>query len=544
MRAGTDGRGGGAHPGRDDGFALLAVIMSLTILTLFLLAALAYSLNEMRPARASQDAKAAEQAALAGVDEYLARLNANDNYWKLGNTDTTNAAFTTDGTPIQGTGGSSSTAARYRYHLLSSAASITETGVIRLQVTGMSGTGDTTSKVKRTVTAEMKRSGLLGYVYLTDYEVVDPDLIGYPSSCARHYYATSDVAARPRTGCAEIQWGAGDTVNGPLHSNDALQINGQTNFADPQTETSWPDTNGAAVGTKTWWGTQPAPLTPNAPYYADSVSLPSSNNDLLRSVAPDIDGDSETGPGCYYTGATRIILNGTQMKVLSPSTTRSDTPAGCYTVSTPNQEQTKDIPPVIYVASSSGTCTVGAVGYPASNERYSVGSSSANAWDYGPNYACTRGTVYVSGTSSVPVTISGTDDVVVVGDLTVNSTAGKNIIGLIAGNCVWVWHPIRSGSTSELYSTPRVNTIQAAVLGLRHSFVVQNWWMGSPLGTLNVYGVIAQKFRGPVGTGTATAIVTGYVKNYVYDTRLKYTQPPYFLQASTAPYGVIRLTDG
>ncbi|GAA3637619.1 hypothetical protein GCM10022223_65660 [Kineosporia mesophila] len=527
----------------EQGFALVAVVMSIAVLSAFLLTALAYTLNAQAPSRRDQDAKAAEQAALAGVDEYISRLNANDNYWKLGSTDADNPAFSDDGQTIQGTGGAgNSTAARYQYTLLSLPGQITSTGVIRLRVTGMSGPAGRASTVKRTVLAELNRAGLLNYVYLTDYEVTDPDLAGQSSSCARYYYASGGTPARPRNTCSEIQWGGNDAVKGPLHSNDALQINGAVNFTDPQVETGWPAAATATDG-KTWWGTQSPPLT-NAPQYTGIIPLPESNNDLLKSVTPDVDGDGDVGPGCYYTGATRIILQGKTMKVLSPSTKRSDTPSRCYNTSISGSEQTVTIPPVIYVDSSTASCSVGAVGYPATNEKYTTGTSTAVSWGTSTNYACTRGTAYVSGTANTQVTVSGSDDVVVVGDLKPDATNGTNVVGLIAGNCVWVYHPLKTGTNSNLNSSANVTTVQAAILSLRHSFVVQNWGYGSALGTLNVYGAIAQKFRGPVGTGTATAISTGYSKNYEYDGRLTFTQPPYFLKASNSPFQILTLTDG
>ncbi|GLY30586.1 hypothetical protein [Kineosporia sp. NBRC 101731] len=519
-------------------------MITIAVLSLFLLTALAYTLNATGPARRDQDAKAAEQAALAGVDEYISRLNADDNYWKRGDSDTTNAAFTSAGQPVQGTGGASSTAARYSYSVLSTADETTAAGIIRIRVVGSSGAFANAGTVRRTVTAELKRAGVLNYVYLTDYEVVDPDLTGQSSACANYYYATTDAAARPTSGCSAIQWGANDTVHGPLHSNDALQINGQVNFTELKTETSWPATSGMARGTKTWWGTQSAPLTPNPPRYAASVTLPTSNNELLKSVAPDVDGDGDVGPGCYYTGATRIVLQGTTMKVLSPSTTGSSIPSRCYNTSTPGVEQTLTIPPVVYVDSSTRSCTIGTVGYPAANERYTPGTTNAAAWGSSTNYACTRGTAFVSGTANAQVTVAGADDVVVVGDLKPDATNGTNVIGLIAGNCVWIYHPLRVNTTNNLYASSSVNTVQAAILALRHSFVVQNWANGNALGTLNMYGAIAQKFRGPVGTGSGNVISTGYVKNYVYDPRLTYTQPPYFLNAANAPFQILRVTDG
>ena len=71
--------------------------------------------------------------------------------------------------------------------------------------------------------------------------------------------------------------------------------------------------------------------------------------------------------------------------------------------------------------------------------------------------------------------------------------------------------------------------------------MVDNWFCGASLGTLRVYGAIAQMFRGPVfrvNTGAAASI-TGYpVKDYSYDTKLKYRSPPYFLDPVQAQWRV------
>ncbi len=229
------------------------------------------------------------------------------------------------------------------------------------------------------------------------------------------------------------------------------------------------------------------------------------------------------------------------MKVLSPSTTRSDIPSSCYNRANPKVEQTVAIPPVIHVDPTASSCTLGAVGYPASGEWYSSSKgANAVAWtgaqggdDASVNYHCSRGSVYISGTSSTPVTISAADDVVVVGDLQPDSVAGTNVIGLIAGNCIWIWHPVKSGNVNaNLYSTAPVSTVRAAMLALRHSIVVQNWFSGTQLSDLNITGAMAQKFRGPVG-GTYNGVSRGYGKNYVYDQRVAYSQPRTFSTPTT-----------
>ena len=525
---------------RDDaGVALVAVVGSMAIMMVFLLSALAYVLQNNGPARADQDAKAAVAAAEAGLDEYISRLNTNSNYYQQGNSDTSNPAFTTAGSTIQGTDGK---AARYRYQLLTTPAEIAQNGTIRLQVTGTSSPGNGGRAVSRTLTATLAPRGYLSYIYLSDVEVVDPALDGASSLCGRYYYA----GRSSRTDCSNIQWTGGDTVNGPLHSNDALQINGAVNFTTRKTTSSWPALNVANPPAKSWWGTRNPPLAGYSPTYAPPLPMPENNDKLLREVAPDRDLDASTpaGTGCYYTGATRIVFQGTTMRVLSPSTSASDTPSRCLDVSNRANEQVKPIPPVIYVARSTSSCTTGAIGYPQSGESYTSGTSTATSWGDSPNYHCQQGTAYVRGTVDGQVTVSGVNDVVVTGNLTTeDSGGGSDVVGLIAGNYVWVYHPVRSTGSNILGGSDVVTRIDAAILSIDRSFVVQNWAQGAALGTLNVTGAIAQRFRGPVGTGSGTTISTGYYKNYVYDARLAYLQPPFFLRSDTSPWEVSSLTD-
>jgi hypothetical protein len=91
---------------------------------------------------------------------------------------------------------------------------------------------------------------------------------------------------------------------------------------------------------------------------------------------------------------------------------------------------------------------------------------------------------------------------------------------------------------------PSINSVEidAAIMSLQHSFIVDNYNCGTPRGTLTVKGAIAQKFRGPVGTGGA-AVATGYVKSYSYDDRFRVANPPYFLDPVQSSWRKIRFTE-
>lgn len=599
----TPGRTPGRASGRaEDGVALVTVLGTMAVLTLFLLTTLALVLGQAPKARTDQDAKAALAAAQAGVDEYVARLTANDSYWTTLNADSTNPAFTTAGRAIQGTNGK---AASYRYKVIGTADDIAKKGVIRLQATGISspGTGGTT--VTRTITATLQPKGFLRFIYFSDVEVLDPDLFydktwvtvngssywnqgsygnryryvdvgaGVPASCGTYYYAgrsnpsytasatypvrvadtyngdaiTSTVITSGTVAgfsCLEIQWATGDIVQGPLHSNDALQVGGNPLFTDPVTESSWANPPDAS---RRWWNSgQPLTMSGTTkgywPVYAAPMSMPNGNADLLKYVEPRIDDvTAAAGPGCLYTGQTRIKFNGTTMDVYSPSTTNA--PSRCLDVSNRANVQTKTIPPVIYVNDVGSCATVDSskMLFPMSGE-----------WLGGitTDYTCSRGTVFVQGTVDGQVTVAAKDDVVITGDVKASdNTTGTDMIGLVGGNYVWVYHPVNSSGANLLSSSATPRVVQAAVLSLRHSFIVQNWQYGSALSSssdtsskLNVTGSISQRYRGPVGTGNSSGPVSGYLKNYVYDQRLKNLQPPYFLKPDATPWQVVTVTDG
>ena len=87
-------------------------------------------------------------------------------------------------------------------------------------------------------------------------------------------------------------------------------------------------------------------------------------------------------------------------------------------------------------------------------------------------------------------------------------------------------------------------TIDAAILAIAHSFIVDHYDCGASLGTLTVNGAISQKFRGAVGTISNGSVNTGYSKSYNYDDRLRYQEPPSFFDPVQSAWHVQRETLG
>jgi hypothetical protein len=167
--------------------------------------------------------------------------------------------------------------------------------------------------------------------------------------------------------------------------------------------------------------------------------------------------------------------------------------------------------------------------------------------------------VYVSGTYSKSLTIASSGDIIVrptLNAILANSSTDGNItavsgsdatMGLIADGFVRVGHRVSRQSDGDCIGNasssaePTVNnvTIEAAILSVKHSFVVDNWSCGK-LGILKIKGAITQKYRGIVGTFKNGSVDTGFTKNYWYDDRLKYRSPPYFLAPVDSAWDVVR----
>ena len=186
--------------------------------------------------------------------------------------------------------------------------------------------------VTRTIQATLRRKAFIDYLYFTDYETKDP--AAYDSNddytpaeaqtyCAMRYYEGRDIAGRvdfvgdtDGNSCTEISFATVDTVNGPLHSNDAIRICGDPTFNGNVT-TSWnPATGNKWVNGGGSCGSGPVFSRAGDPKYADPLTMPPSN------VAIKAEADAGLGgAGCLYTGPTAITLNsdGT-MTVVSPGT--------------------------------------------------------------------------------------------------------------------------------------------------------------------------------------------------------------------------------
>jgi hypothetical protein len=384
-----------------------------------------------------------------------------------------------------------------------------DTGTFRIRSTGVS--GDT----KRSIIATMRRKGFIDFLYFTDYETSDPATYDDPDE--QQFASKNCIAYRSSRPdfCDDISFISADHISGPLHTNDDILICGAPKFGRDENDAI--ELNGSSPGYATAPGcSSNAVFAGTTDYPAGTLPMPPSNAELANVAFPSY----------TFSGETKINLQGNTLQVTTSAGT-----------------QTLPYPPngVIYV------------------KNISCASGYLRRQTYEKQPQC--GNVWVSGTYNGDLTIGADNDVIVTEDVQAGSTGV--LLGLIANNFVRVYHPVNFTGTNsctnvndpppddnlvtppnpawgDLPPSPGNIKIEAAILAINHSFIVDNWYCGNPLGTLSVTGAIAQRFRGPVGTHSGTAISSGYLKNYEYNDRLRHREPPSFIDPVEAPWRIAR----
>jgi hypothetical protein len=525
----------------DGGFSLFIVLMVLFVSGMFVAAGYAAANGDLPLSGHSRDRKTTFAAAEAGVNFYQFHLNQDNDYWLK--CTAVNAPNTSELSPVsqEWTGNAAdprnwrsipSSTSQYTIELLPApgkSACVPGDGksmldpvsnVFRIRVTGRP---DATSNLRRSIIATFRRTGFLDFLYFTNYETLDPTAYATTSEVANaNRYCANRPRAQRKTsgwGCTEIQFADQDAVNGPMHTNDTILMCGTPTFGRDAKDRV------TVFGPSPGWEAACNPTTPNfkSPLrlVTKSVDMPPSNDELKKIVLP----------AYHYFGKTTIhfdTANPTKMWVTNTKLNG----ATAKLVDVPSNG-------VVYVDGD-----VNASGVPLA-----CTTKPPTATDYTDSNAC--GNLYVDGTYSSSMTLAAANDIIVkpytvaasgysTGDLV---KANEDVVmGLIANNFVRVYHPC-SSSNGNLAGSMNDVKIDAAILTLQHSFIVDNFRCGNPLNVLKVTGAIAQKYRGPVGMGSPSARAHGYVKDYWYDDRLKYRAPPFFLQPTSSSWNVVRFNE-
>ncbi len=499
-----------------DGVTMIIAMGVMLVTSLLLAATFLATQGDIRLSHTDTAQKEAYYAALAGVQEFEYEMQVNPNYWQ------------TCGEPANKLPQESSSSYKVKIMPAKSAptgttecltsnpfeTAIESTGAaantFRVESVGYAGTSP---KEKHTIVATFKVTGFLNFIYYTNHEDEDPSLYNASPKCAEektYYPETSE--------CELIVFASGDSIEGPMHTNDAPCLyNGTISFG--RSGHTPPDV------VEFYKGLNTSPeCGGTGKYYTATKSYIKKGEGAEWLEPPKSDKSLETYAleEDEFSGVTTLELNGSTNKIMVHN---AALPGGKEEIEWPSNG-------LIWVKAA------GACGYTYKPLK----SDESNETTHETNCA----NVYVSGTYSKPLTIGSGNDVIINGEIYpygqkgVEPPTGTATLGLIANNFVRVYHPCEnntngSGSLQEPW-------IYAAILSTTHSFVVDNYNCGAKLGDLKVYGAIAQNYRGIVGTVNGTTVVTGYNKNYKYDERLAVDEPPYFLSPLNAGWKVSRET--
>ncbi len=499
---------------KTDGFTMIVTLGVMLVAGILLAAAFTAASGDIGLTRKNTAQKQAYYAAIAGVQYYEYQLQTNPDYWEK------------CPEPHGSVKSSEVAAGTYKVKMLT-AKSGEKLGITRCETakpfesviekeTGaasnsfrIESTGEV-EQAKRTLVATFQVTGFLNYVYFTRYETEDPQLY-YPESagCGEKYYSER------KSNCTTIQFTEGDSVYGPMHTDDAADVCGEVVFGRP----------GHSDPIEINGGIYHAGCTGHAIFNGTftekgAVLIPPQSDQSLESYA-----ESEY----LLSGATHLVLEGTQIT-----------------------ETTYTGEKKILKWPSNGLIYVSGVKGQACGIKYEQENSDTTKEQSEETYC---GNVYVSGTYSSPLTVGAANDIIINGNLVPTGVtpgaeppnSSTTTLGLIANEYVRIYHPVEETCEGRYCKTVNASGslynpwIYAGILATQHSFLVDNDNVGEPLEELNVVGAIAQNYRGIVGTGGGRSY-TGYLKDYKYDERLAVDEPPFFLSPLNSGWKVIRET--
>lgn len=529
------------------GYTMVVALGVLAVTSLLVAGAYSAVNTDTRLTQRDLDSKRAYYAARAGVNRFLYELNQNPNLWQTCPTVSTKTSIAPGSNqkytykPVPANGNSACSPSPPTTGDPISTLIDADTGTFRMQFTGYAGNPE----VKRGLVASFRKDTPLDYLWFTIYETLDPNTYPVPanySDCNTWERAPYNRDSK----CRDIRFITGDDLNGPTYTQDQYLIDGAPNFgrtgtndkAESSVESTVEDDicmYGNCDGAN--FRGQKAPSAP-------TISPPPNNDQLLQDASRYGCGaagcGTPAGPPGVQTGITKIVLNGTQMQITNCEVT-------CGTVQNVNINKFPNGTPIVYVKNATSGC----------DPTYTP---------YNPTYPATGpcGTVYVHGSYTRSVTIAAQTDIIIDGPITKNPVAPAPVLGLTANNFVRVMHGIGGrpagadqgdcGSNTILDGNPSGEpdqtlenlTVDAAILAIKHSFIVDNFDCGtySSVGELTVNGAIAQTFRGTVGTGGGGGgdPSTGYLKDYNYDARFEVAQPPYLFDIASSSWRIERET--
>lgn len=402
---------------------MIAAIVVLFVGSLLLTATYLSANGDIKLTRTSLNSKKAYYAAMAGIANFQYHLNNNSRYEM-------ECPVVKEAKVPQNTAEKASepTVETYSYQVVpASESAYTEctkgislsmiesnkraTGTFRVISTGTAGTKGKSGYQTRSVVATFTHEGFTHWVYYTNYEDLDPSFYEPKENCARHEYETIEGKKSERSSeCLQIEFVTGDSLNGPVHTNDAADICGKPVFGREGHEDKI-EINGGTYSS----------CSSDSPEYKGKYTTEGKE---ITPPATDAELANAASSEYHFYGKTLITLNANTAK-----------PEEANTITVTNNNETKTLPwpvsGVLYVSnSSSGGCKYI---YSPYDSIYTTDEGCGNA--------------YVHGTYTKSLTIGSENNIVINGNIqTQTNTEGKPegnaVLGLIATNYIRVYHPV------------------------------------------------------------------------------------------------------
>lgn len=398
-----------------------------------------------------------------------------------------------------------------------------------IQSTGERPWSNSSGKISKTIESKVILENFAMYAYFSDNEL-------FPADIDASY------------GGQKIWFYGNDSIGGPLHSNDRLHMAGTPTFKGPVTSAWKNPTNSTDVSWEAYDSQTSPNFLGNPPYKGgvDPIPLPKyrqitdpTDPKSLQRIAAGSENFINNSPnGAYVPNDGFNVTDGIWVK--------GD--VDTLTLGTDSQANSQ-----IKIAQGSATTTITTITTPItiSGITYPSGTTLVKKPDnsYVKYNGFHNGVLFVNGkVKNLSSTTGG-----VKGKLTLASnntiTIGNDILyktRVDNPNCfdvpvgTYPNIPDSLGLVSEgnimikKITTNNNIEINAIIMALGTSFYYEGW-KDTLKGTLTVHGSFIQEQRGPVGTFNSWGKVSGYTKDYQFDTRMSVNNPglgqalpPYF----------------
>ena len=507
------------------GFALLGTLILVFVVSTFGIALLTMTQNDIKLSTLQKASKETFYIAESGIEHAISYLE------EMGTPNfatPTNPFFTEENSGYLDMGNGKYKVTIESYNTFS----------YIIQSTGERPWTNSSGKISKTIESKVTLENFAMYAYFSDNELFPEDI--------DHSY-----------GGQKIWFYGNDHIGGPLHSNERLHMAGTPTFEGPVTSawvnpaTKPPDVSWEAYDSQTkptfgsgyTGGVDIIPL----PQYRE-ISKPDDPKSLQRIAAgskefidthehengayvPD-DGFNNVTGGIWVKGKVENLILGTD-------------PQGNSQIIV---EQTGGVNKTTTITEIETPVTIDGKTYPSGTTLVDYLQGTEHTYD--PYSGYPNGVLYVNGeVKNLKSTTGGLK-----GKLTIASdstiTIGDNILyktRVDDPTCFDVTEedpypiiPDSLGLVSEgnimiASDAPPNLEINAILMALGTSFYYEGWNNPPPKGDLTVHGSFIQTQRGPVGTFNSWGKVSGYTKNYNFDTRMSANNPglgealpPYF----------------